>query len=129
MARFFLDNDFPLGTGIELQRMGHDISSARSTNREHCHDEDQLLYAAAENRILVTHNRRDFVLLHDAWRRWSRAWDISEQHAGVLVLRQGNTYRQYAKHIAEYVDQLEQVANVLHLQESDGQWVAFAHPA
>ncbi len=93
MARFFLDNDFPLGVGDELQRLGHSVESARSTNREDRHDEDQLLYAATAGRILITHNRRDFLLLHDAWRRWTRAWTVERAHAGILVLQQGLTYR------------------------------------
>lgn len=69
MVRCFLDNDFPLGAGDELQQLGHNVESVRSTNPEHCHDEDQLLYAATSNRILVTHNRRDYLMLHDAWKR------------------------------------------------------------
>ncbi len=128
MARFFVDNDFPLGAGNALQHLGHDIESARSTNREHCHDDDQLLYATTENRILITHNRRDFRLLHDAWQRWSQAWGVQRLHGGILVLGQGLTYREYAAIIDAYLTQSGPVTNEFHLHDSTGQWTRPSGP-
>lgn len=122
MVRCFLDNDFPFGAGGELQRLGHNVEPARSTNRERCNDEDQLLYAATEGRILITHNRRDFLLLHDAWQRWSRAWDVQPLHAGILVLRQGLTYQEYAARIDSYLSDAGSVTNALHFCDSAGHW-------
>jgi hypothetical protein len=37
---------------------------------------------------LVTHNRKDFELLHAAWIRWSGAWQTTAQHVGILILPQ-----------------------------------------
>ena len=125
MALFFLDNDFPLGAGDELRRLGHDVASARSTNREDRHDEEQLLYAATENRILITHNRRDFRLLHRAWLRWSRTWSVQQAHAGILVLPQGRTYQEYGAVIDSYLSQRGAVINELHLCDSTSRWTQY----
>lgn len=38
--------------------------------------------------FLLTHNARDFTLLHHAWRRWPRDWGIRPLHAGILILPQ-----------------------------------------
>ncbi|HEX5167040.1 MAG TPA: DUF5615 family PIN-like protein, partial [Thermomicrobiales bacterium] len=122
------DNDFPLGAGGELLQLGHDIESARSTNREHCHDEDQLLYAATTNRILLTHNRRDLRLLHDAWHRWGRAWSVQHQHAGILVLPQGRTYREHVTRVLALLGQNESVTNQLHICGGSGDWRRYPDP-
>jgi hypothetical protein len=37
---------------------------------------------------LVTHNRKDFDLLHAAWIRWSGAWQTTARHLGILILPQ-----------------------------------------
>ena len=34
----------------------------------------------------MTCNRKDYVLLHDAWQHWSRRWGIQPEHAGILVV-------------------------------------------
>lgn len=49
-------------------------------------DGSQLLYAADHGWIILTHNRADFILLHDAWHLWARAWDVEPEHAGIIVL-------------------------------------------
>ena len=48
-------------------------------------DDVHLLAAAQAGRILLTHNKKDFLLLHHAWRGWTRAWGIDPSHAGIVV--------------------------------------------
>jgi hypothetical protein len=48
-------------------------------------DDAQHLTAAERGLILLTYNHEDFVLLHDAWHRWSNAWGVSPRHAGIIV--------------------------------------------
>ena len=45
-------------------------------------DESQLTFAAAQHRILVTYNARDFASLHRNWLEHSRS------HSGILILPQ-----------------------------------------
>lgn len=47
-----------------------------------------LAEAAEAGRILITHNRNDFILLHRAWHRWSRRWGVYRLHAGILIIPQ-----------------------------------------
>jgi hypothetical protein len=34
----------------------------------------------------VTCNRKDYVLLHDAWQHWSRRWGVLAEHPGILLV-------------------------------------------
>jgi predicted nuclease of predicted toxin-antitoxin system len=71
----------------DLARLdGLDVLTAVDAGLERAGDEEILLFAAAQQRVVVTHNAEDFFLLHDAWTRWSRVWQVAEQHAGILVL-------------------------------------------
>jgi hypothetical protein len=38
--------------------------------------------------IVLTHNRADFTMLHDAWHLWAHAWRVNPKHAGIIVLEQ-----------------------------------------
>ena len=37
---------------------------------------------------LVVHHKAHFILLYGAWRRWSNAWGIAPEHAGIVMLPQ-----------------------------------------
>jgi Domain of unknown function (DUF5615) len=87
VARFYLDHDVSLRLALLLRAAGHDTTTAQEAGLSHASDDAQLLAAAQQQRILVTHNRKDYVLLHDAWRRWPVAWGtLAPPHAGILVL-------------------------------------------
>jgi hypothetical protein len=62
-----------------LRVAGIDVVTAAEANRERCGDEDQLSYAAAERRAIVTANRADFARLHGRWMAEGRT------HAGIIV--------------------------------------------
>jgi hypothetical protein len=51
-------------------------------------DGHHLLLAAQASRIFVTHNGKDFIMLQDAWVRWSAAWRMQSTHAGILIIPQ-----------------------------------------
>lgn len=67
---------------------GYDITYAREQGLERASDAAHLLHAATQHRVLLTHNERDFLLLHQAWMLWSRSWKIAPSHAGVIALPQ-----------------------------------------
>jgi hypothetical protein len=98
----YLDADVPLELERVLAGLGYTSSHARRTpHMSAASDGHQLLYAAQRNATLVTHNRKDFLLLHDAWQRWSRAWGVRESHAGILVISQSRTMAEPGKAIDE----------------------------
>lgn len=68
MARFYSNENIALPVVLELRRLGHDIltsGDAGNANRS-VPDSDVLTFATAHRRILITHNRRDFLRLHEA---------------------------------------------------------------
>ena len=66
MAYFYLDNDVARECADDLRAYGHDVITTRELSRARATDDEQLLFAAQQGRILFTHNWRDFLLLHDA---------------------------------------------------------------
>jgi hypothetical protein len=83
----YLDEDVSVHLVPELEVLGHEVKSTSGERRFGASDSQQLLLAAERGWVLVTHNRRDFRMLHDAWYLWSRRWGVSPSHAGILVVR------------------------------------------
>ncbi len=89
MAHFYLDNDVSVRLARLLRADAHLVTLAKDQHATRAHDEQQLLTALDLTAILVTHNYRDFVLLHRAWHLWAARWNIYERHPPILVLPQG----------------------------------------
>lgn len=69
MAHLYLDHDVSLRLAAWLRAAGQDVITARDAGLAQATDDEQLLTAAGQRRVFLTHNRKDYVLLHDAWRR------------------------------------------------------------
>lgn len=80
---FYLDEDVPRLTAEIGRQLGLDVVSSGEAGRNGASDIEQMAAAAAENRILVTYNRNDFIAIT------REAFAAGQPHAGVLVL----TYR------------------------------------
>ena len=86
MAAFYLDHNVARQLADLLRLAGHDARTAPELGIERAGDEEFVSLAARSARILLTHNARDFTLLHAAWRRWSREWGVTVHHSGIMVL-------------------------------------------
>lgn len=87
MARLFFDHNVPFRLVSLLRVTGHDILLAREAGAARSTDDAVLLSSVRANRVLVTHNRRDFRLLHDAWLSWPPTFGVAfPAHRGILVL-------------------------------------------
>jgi predicted nuclease of predicted toxin-antitoxin system len=75
MARLFVDEDVPWAAVDHLRTLGHDVLTVDEVGRKGAADADQLAFAAADGRAVVTHNRRHFLRLH---RR-------DDNHAGIII--------------------------------------------
>ena len=77
MFRLYSNENFPLPVVEELRRLGCDVTTVLETGLagQAWPDADVLSYAAAEDRVLLTLNRRDFIRLHRA----------QVSHAGIVV--------------------------------------------
>lgn len=89
MAQLYLDEDVPVAVAALLAAAGHPARTTVAAGRLGRWDAEQLLYAADQGWTLVTHNRRDYHALHEAWLTWSPRWQDPRPHAGILILDQG----------------------------------------
>ena len=76
--RFYLDEDLSDQVAVLGRAQGLDIVSSHECGRDGLSDEEQLHRAAADERVIVTRNYRDFVLLTRLF--FANQWP----HAGVL---------------------------------------------
>jgi hypothetical protein len=89
MAGVYIDEDVVKVFVHLLQVDGHTVRHARTTpGMSGATDSHQLLFAAQRGSVLLTHNGKDFLLLHDAWRRWTAAWRSTHAHEGILLIPQ-----------------------------------------
>ena len=87
MARLFVDHNFSYRFASSSSLVRHDVLTARDADCEDQPDDAVLLWSVQTGRLLVTHNRKDFKLLHDAWLSWPAAFGIAlPPHPGILVL-------------------------------------------
>jgi predicted nuclease of predicted toxin-antitoxin system len=66
MARFYTNENVPVQVVVELRRMGHDVVTSLDVGKRNSAmpDAEVLALAVADGRILLTNNRRHFLLLH-----------------------------------------------------------------
>jgi predicted nuclease of predicted toxin-antitoxin system len=78
MARFYTNENVPVQVVAELRRLGHDVVTSLDAGKANSAmpDAEVLAFAVADGRILLTHNRRHFLRLHQ--RR-------TADHAGMVL--------------------------------------------
>ena len=77
MARLYSNENSPLPVVEELRRLGHDVLTIQETGKaeQGFPDEAILSSAGADNRAVLTINRKHFIRLHKA----------SPEHKGIIV--------------------------------------------
>ena len=78
----YLDEDVQRGVAVALRGRGFDTVSAHEVGRKGLSDAEQLAYAAAGERALVTFNVDDFLCLH------REALESGRPHWGVILSEQ-----------------------------------------
>lgn len=91
--RFLLDEDLSPKVAEIARGLGLDVVSVHELDRRGFADPDQLRFATAERRILVTRNRDDFIRLTVTF------YEEGEPSAGVLIVPH-SLPNQYAERIA-----------------------------
>ncbi|MBI3972819.1 MAG: DUF5615 family PIN-like protein [Chloroflexi bacterium] len=89
MTTFYLDADVSVHVAPLLQLSGYGAITATSMGLQTASDDAQIETAVLHGWILITHNRKHFRLLHDAWHRFARMWQVMATHPGILIARQG----------------------------------------
>ena len=77
MAKLYGDENFPLPVVEELRRLGHDVVTIQDSGKDKqgVSDEAVLAFAIAEERAVLTINRKHFIRLHH----------LQPEHAGIIV--------------------------------------------
>lgn len=87
MAAFYLDEDVSEDLVPLLAQRGHFVATTTGERRKGIPDPRQLLYAVTSGWTLVTYNRGDYELLHDAWLMWAHEWGVRRMHHGILSVQ------------------------------------------
>ena len=131
MAAILLDHNVAHAIAPALRERGHDVVTARELGGVRASDDEHLLVAAQQGRVLVTCDVEDFVLLHGAWLRWFAAYPIdpTPTHAGILIIPQPDPRRglwlpdHAAREIDAFLAQGRPLANRLFLWTTSRGWV------
>ena len=106
MARFYSNENIAMQVVVELRRLGHDVVTSVDAGKANSAvpDAEVLAFAAAEGRILLSPNRRDFLHLHR-----TRAID----HTGIVLCTFDPNFSAQAERIHRAVAAASEMKNQL----------------
>ena len=90
-AKFYANENFDLQVVVFLRNLGYDVlTSIEAGNaNQRIPDDEVLKFATAQDRALLTFNRKDFFKLHKK----------SDNHAGIVACTYDNNYEALADRI------------------------------
>jgi len=100
--KFFLDEDISPKVADILRRNDIDATSAHEAKMVQASDRAQLMHAAAEQRVMVTRNRNDFIRLTVHF------FNEMRPHHGVLIIPYtfpGDMFARIAEALLDYAGQ------------------------
>ena len=115
-VRLYFDRHIMSQLGVDLRLSGFDVLTTEEANMDRASDEDQLTFAANQNRVIVTFNIRDFAPLHKQWTAEVRP------HAGIIVSQQLGS-RKYGVLLSRLLKLLDKMSaeemrrNLVHLEQ------------
>jgi len=115
-VRLYLDRHITPRLAIDLRGRVFDVQTTQEAGKDTSSDEDQLPYATANGRAILTYNIRDFAPLHEQWQTDGRP------HAGVIVSQQlgGREYGVLLRRTLRLLNHFtadEMVTNFVHLEQ------------
>ena len=87
MARLYADEQFPRPVVEYLRNLGHDVLTVQAAGNSGKSDPEVLAFAIADNRAVLTQNRRDFVKLHRS----------QPNHAGMIICSDDQNFARLAE--------------------------------
>ena len=92
MARLYTNENFDQRAVRALRALGHDVLTTHEAGKsgQGIPDDDVLRYAAQEDRVLLTINRKDFIKLHKETRGG---------HSGIVACTQDGDFARLANSI------------------------------
>jgi hypothetical protein len=104
--RLYLDEDVHPELAEALRQQGHDCQTAAEAATLGTTDEQQLRYASAQGRCLVSFNVRDYVALAQEWAQ------AGLEHAGIVVTNQVSRH-----HLGQLLQRLLHLLNTTAADE------------
>ena len=99
-ANLYFDEDVSVLLARILNGRGFNVQTARDAGMLGKGDREQLLYAAKENRTILTHNRQDFEELHLVWTQ------SQLEHFGIVIAGRRDVY-EIARRIGRLLESIE----------------------
>ena len=65
--KLYLDEDAAAPLATALRQRGIDVLTTQEAHRSGSKDEEQVAFAVEQHRSILTHNKRDFVIIHKAY--------------------------------------------------------------
>ena len=106
MASLYIDEDLKEDVAEALADLGHAALLTRVAGNKGATDAEQLAFAVREQRILVTCNRRDFLLLHEAWHVCARERQVAARPLHHCILLMPNERAATPTILASAIDSL-----------------------
>lgn len=107
-APLYTDEDVANLVAILLRSRGWDILTTIEAGMSGYSDDEQIAYAASENRCILTHNRVDYERLHLSYLQ------AEQKHSGIILTPQNNAH-EVAKRVSVILNTLtaDEVCNQL----------------
>jgi predicted nuclease of predicted toxin-antitoxin system len=115
-VRLYFDRHIMKRLAVDLRGRGYDVLTTEEAGKDTVSDEEQLAFASAEGRTILTFNIRDFAPLHEARQA------AGQPHAGIIVSQQLGS-REYGLLLQRMLRLLnhftaeEMVGNFVHLEQ------------
>jgi len=116
----YLDHNISRLLAEQLRDAGYRVVTTRASGMDEAGDERQLLFAATQRWVFLTHDIKDYYLVHDAWLLWSAAWGVTPAHPGILIIPNGVAPAFMAREVDAFLAQRLPLHNTLHEWKIDG---------
>ena len=95
MARFYANENLPIALVKALREFNHDVltSNEAGNANQGIPDEEVLAYATANERIVISFNRDDFIALHRS----------RSNHCGIVICKDDRDYQGQAKALQKFL--------------------------
>lgn len=94
MARFYSNENLPTDLVNALRKLGHDVLTSYEAEQanQKIPDAAVLTYATTKHRIVITLNRKDFIVLHQS----------GLHHSGIIICKEDRDYGGQAQALHDY---------------------------
>lgn len=85
---YYTDEDLQYDLSGAFRRAGYDAESVKDRRTFGWTDARQLFLAVELGHTMITSNKKDFILLHEALRLWHGRWEVSTplRHHGIIIV-------------------------------------------